>query len=222
MASLTTWAKIQERIWCCDACIGNPRVAVAIRQQTPAPVVPVQLLLLGVAPPYQDEIQGRTVANSATNDATDNLRSFVTDTLSHSWDDLLKSGVFLIHAVKCAIVPNEKGFQNPPNPVVDVCIPDHFGAEFALLRASHVVAFGRATLRAILKQPGVAVPPRVGVSKTLESILSQWPDGIPCSLGSQSFTLHVAPFPRTPSAKRQTARIMRRAAELSGILNTAG
>lgn len=217
----TQWGDIQTHIRDCDACAGHPRVALAIRQRTPAPTGPVQLLLLGIAPPHADAVDVLMTAKSATNNPDDNLRTFITETLSSQWDDLICKGLFLIHAVKCAIVPDEQGYQNPPNPVIDRCIPNHFAAEFEVLRAPRVVAFGHAPLRAVLRHPLVRVPRGVGVSKTLGVLLSDWPDGILCSLGQHAFTLHVAPFPRSSPAKKRAAAILKEAALRAAVVNAA-
>jgi hypothetical protein len=211
-----TWY-LQKRIWTCDACLGHPRVQLTIRQQTPAPAVPVRLLLVGVAPPYESGVCVRKVANSATNNPDDDLRIFIEKTLYRSWDDLVAKGLFLIHAVKCAIIPDEKGFQNPPNPVIDRCTPDHFAVEFELVNAPRVVVFGKAPLRATLSHPSVIAPQGVTKSKTLEVLISRWPSGISCRLGRQPFTLHVARFPRSNTAKKQASLLLEQAAQLAEL-----
>ncbi len=214
---MNVWDDIQKRIWTCDACLGHPRVQLAIRQQTPAPTVLVRLLLVGIAPPYEPGVCVRTVAKSAMNNRDDNLRTFITETLGRPWDDLVARGLFLIHSVKCAIVPDEEGFQNPPNPVIDQCTPDHFAAEFELVNAPRVVTFGKAPLRATLSHPSVIPLQGVTKSKTLKVLISRWPSGIACKLGRQPFTLHVARFPRSNAAKKQASLVLEQATQLAGL-----
>ena len=214
---MIVWDDIQKRIWACDACLGNPRVQLAIRQQTPAPTVLVRLLLIGVAPPYGPGVCVRAVAKSATNNSADNLRTFITETLCRPWDDLVARGLFLIHSVKCAIIPDEEGFQNPPNPVIDRCIPDHFAAEFELVNARRVVTFGKAPLRATLSHPSVTAPPGVTKSKALAVLISRWPSGIACKPGENPFILHPAPFPRPTAAKKQVVSLLKQAAQLARL-----
>jgi hypothetical protein len=77
MATAVFWEAIQKRVWSCEACKGHERVQINVRQQTPAPVLPVRLLLVGVAPPGQGSPAARTNAKSATDDLEDNLRKFI-------------------------------------------------------------------------------------------------------------------------------------------------
>ena len=222
MATQVQWQAIQKRIWACEACKGHARVEINIRQQTPAPRMGAALLFVGVAPPDQGSPAVRTVAKSATNDPRDNLRQFIEAAATLRWDDLIAKGAFLIHAVKCAIVPNEDGFQNPPNDVVDPCCSVGFADELQLLRPARVVALGGAARRAVLKHPSVTAPRGVGISKTFEKLQESWPQGIPCKLGSDEFTLHPAPFPRSAAAKQKAAVIIREVARLAGLVNAAG
>ena len=220
MGTQDSWDGVQKHIRDCAACVGHRRVALAIRQQTPPPQGLVRLLLAAVAPPYENGINVLTTAKSATNDPDDKLRAVIAAALSSPWNDLTAKGLFLIHAVKCAIIPDQRGFQYPPTLVIDRCIPQHFAAEFTLLRAPHVVAFGRAPLRATLKHPLVTAPRGVGVSRTLRALLQKWPQGIPCDAGGRSFTLHVSPFPRSIKARKRAAVILRGAALRSEVLPT--
>jgi uracil-DNA glycosylase len=222
MAAHVQWQAIQERIWACEACKGHARVEINVRQQTPAPTMPIALLFVGIAPPDQGSPGIRTAAKSATNDPGDNLRKFIEAAAVSRWDDLIADHAFLIHAVKCAIVPDEEGFQNPPNEVVDRCCPVGFADELLSLRPARIVALGGTARRAVLKHPSVTAPRGVGVSKTLEKLKEAWPKGIPCKLGSSEFTLHPAPFPRTAAAKQNTAVIIREATRLAGLGNAAG
>lgn len=215
VATDVRWQAIQYRIWTCEACKGHTRVQLNIRQQTPAPDTAVALLFVGAAPPDQDSPVVRTFAKSATNDPGDNLRGFIEGAMVSRWDDLIAKGVFLIHAVKCAIVPDEEGFQNPPKEVIDRCCPVGFADELVLLRPARDVALGGAARRAILKHSSVTAPRGVGVSKTLGQLQESWPQGVPCRLGGTEFTLHPAPFPRSAAARRKAAVVIREAVRLA-------
>jgi uracil-DNA glycosylase len=184
--------------------------------------MPIALLFVGVAPPDQGSPDVRTAAKSATNDPEDNLRKFIEAAMASRWDDLIAEHVLLIHVVKCAIVPDEEGFQNPPNEVVDRCRPVGFADELLALRPTRIVALGGAARRAVLKHPSVTAPPRVGVSKTLAQLNEAWPKGISCKLGGTEFTLHPASFPRSAAAKRNATVIIREVARLSGFGKAAG
>ena len=103
------WSEVQGRIWDCELCREHGRVACVIRQQTEAPPRHVKLMLIGVAPPYTSGVETKSVADSATNDDDDNLRKlFVEATLGLPWATLVDRGLFLSHAVKCAIRPNDR------------------------------------------------------------------------------------------------------------------
>jgi hypothetical protein len=102
--------------------------------------MPIALLFVGVAPPDQGSPDVRTAAKSATNDPEDNLRKFIEAAMASRWDDLIAEHVLLIHVVKCAIVPDEEGFQNPPNEVVDRCRPVGFADELLALRPTRIVS----------------------------------------------------------------------------------
>lgn len=65
------WKDIQDRVWACDLCRAQTRVALDIRQQTEAPAQAVKLLLVGIAPPYISGVTGKILALSATNDPDD-------------------------------------------------------------------------------------------------------------------------------------------------------
>lgn len=222
MATTAAWDAIQERIWACAACKGHERVQINVRRQTPAPVMPVSVLFVGIAPPDQGSPAVRTNAKSATNDPEDNLRKFVEEAAALTWDDLIAKRAFLIHAVKCAIVPDSEGFQNPPNDVVDRCSPVGFADELRFLQPARIVAFGGAARRAILKHPAVTAPRGVGASKAFAKLQESWPKGIPCKLGSAEVVLHPAPFPRSPAAKKTAGVIIRQAVRLAGLDNAAG
>jgi uracil-DNA glycosylase len=222
VGSHAQWQAIQGRLWECDACRGHARVEINVRQQTPAPTMTTNLLFVGVAPPDQGNRAVRTAAKSATNDTGDNLRTFIEAAAALRWDDLIGNGAFLVHAVKCAIVPDRDGFQNPPTEVVDRCCSVWFAEELQLLRPASIVALGGAARRAVLRHPSVTAPRGVGVSKSLEKLQESWPHGIPCKLGSDAFTLHPAPFPRSAMAKQKATIIIREATRLAGLDNDAG
>ncbi len=221
MATDITWEGTQARIWSCEACKGQARVEINSRQQTSPPSKSVGLLFVGVAPPHHGSPSRRKVAKSATNDPGDNLRRFIESSVELRWDDLIDKSVFLIHAVKCAIVPDAEGFQSPPNDVVDRCSPVGFVDELRLLRPTRIVAFGGAARRAVLKHPSITAPRGASVSKTFRKLHESWPKGIPCKLGSSELTLHPAPFPRSPAAKKTAAVIIYEAARLAGLCNAA-
>lgn len=106
MEGAAPWERGQAKIWECEKCATNPRVALTIRQRTISPNMSVSLLLVGLAPPHEDRVSVRKVAKSATKDPSDNVRLFVGQTLARPWDELAGKGLVLIHAVKCALVPN--------------------------------------------------------------------------------------------------------------------
>ncbi len=222
MATAVPWEAIQKRIWSCEACKGHERVQINVRQETPAPVMSVPLLFVGIAPPDQGSPAVRTNAKSATNDPEDNLHKFIEEAAALTWDDLIAKRAFLIHAVKCAIVPGSEGFQNPPNDVVDRCSSIGFADELRFLQPARIVALGGAARRAVLKHPAVTAPHGVGLSKTFAKLQELWPKGIPCKLGSAGVILHPAPFPRSPAAKKAAAVILREAVRLAGLDNAAG
>lgn len=222
MATHVTWEEIQKRIWSCEKCKGHPRVEINVRQQTSSPTKPCAILLVGIAPPHQDCSTDRIVAKSATSDPGDNLRKFIEDAVGLQWNDLIAKGAFLIHAVKCAILPDAEGFQNPPNAVVDQCSSVGFIDELYVLCPSRIVAFGGTARRAVLKHPAIATPHGVSMSKSFKELNGLWPNGISCKFSSRELTLHPAPFPRSHGAKKKAATILRDAARLAGVVNAAG
>ena len=217
MKGVAPWETIQAGVWACERCATNPRVALKIRQRTESQDTSVSLLLVGLAPPYEDAISERRVARSATNDPADNVRLFIEETLAKSWDELRGNGLFLIHAVKCAIVPNADGSQNPPAPVVDCCNPVGFGPEFQSLRPPRVVTLGDMARRAVFRTHGVVMPPEIRLTTKLEFLQGRWPDGVPCRLVDTPFLLHPARFPRTASMKAAAAAVVRKAAQLAAL-----
>lgn len=195
---------------------------INVRQQTSSPGRMTKLLFVGVAPPYQNSPVIRTIAKSATTDSGDNLRQLIEAAVALPWDDLVAKGVFLIHAVKCAIVPDEAGFQNPSSDIIDRCCSVGFADELQLLHPTRIVAFGGAARRAVLKHPSITVPRGVGVSKTLKKLQESWPGGIPGKFGDTELMLYPAPFPRSAAAKSEAAGIIKEAVRFADLLKAAG
>lgn len=214
---IVAWNEIQGRIWCCERCPGHERVACNIRQCTEGPSQPVKLMLVGVAPPYVAGVATRTFANSATNDANDNLRGFILAALGGPWDDLLARGLFLIHSVKCAIVPKD-GHQNPPGDVVDVCVPPHLAREIQLTRPPAVVVFGKAPYRALLTVPGVrpSMPSGLDLSCSVATLVDRTRGGVEINADGWLFRLFGSPFPLR--ARGSAAEILEEAARRAGVV----
>ena len=162
-------------------------------------------------------------AKSATNNAADNLRSlFILETLHLSWNELLTRGLFLVHSVKCAIIP-EDHHQNPPDDVVDTCAPRHFGEELKFIQPPRIVAFGKASCRALLKVPGMTVPRELRISKSVTTLAEQTKGGLEVQADGWKFRLHVSPFPLAAGQRVPLAmEVLQEAAQLSGILTLAG
>lgn len=216
---MTEWNEIQGRIWDCELCQAHERVACAIRQQTEVRKRPLKLMLIGIAPPYVSGVTTKSVAKSATNDDDDNLRKlFVVATLGLSWTDLLDRGLFLVHAVKCAIIPKDR-HQNPPDEVVDACAPLHLADELRLTMPTRIVVLGQAPFRALLKVPGMHVPKGLGVSKRVGDLVEQTRGGVEIQIDSWTSRLHVSPFPLSSKKPGPVAvEVLREAARLSGVL----
>jgi hypothetical protein len=217
------WKDIQGRVWTCDLCQAQIRVAQNIRQQTEAPAQVVKLLLVGIAPPYVPGVTEKIQALSATNDPDDNLRKrFILATLVASWESLLAQGLFLIHSVKCAITRKD-AHQNPPNKVVVLCAMPHFVNEIEFIRPQRVVVFGKAPYRAILKVPGVQAPQGLGVSTAVGTLVERTKGGLEIQATGWSFILHVSPFPLDRKKINPLAQeVLREAARLAGIIDAAG
>ena len=214
-AAPLTWDDIQSRIWDCDHCATNPTVAYCIRQRTGRATVPVRLLLIGVAPPHVRGVTVRTAADSATNDPSDNLRRFVERSLGSSWDSLVERGLFLIHGVKCAIVPKDH-HQNPKRRVVDACAPRHFALELEHLRPERILALGGSPFRALRMVPGLELPPGLGLSTSVGDLISRAAGGVDGRTANWRFKLHISPFPSTDPSNAE--RILREAAAMVGLL----
>jgi len=220
---MNSWEDIQAKIWACELCSRHERVACNIRQQTQKPDRPVKLLLMGIAPPYVKGVMQKTQAKSATNNADDNLRKlFILETLRLSWNDLLIRGLFLVHSVKCAIIPEDR-HQNPPDDVVDVCAPRHFGEELKLIQPPRIVAFGKASYRALLRVLGMTAPRDLRISKPIATLAEQTRGGVEVQADGWKFRLHVSPFPLAAGRRVPLAiEVLQEAAQLSGILASGG
>ena len=219
MPDVKKWSEVQGQIWSCELCRGHERVACDIRQQTEAPNYSVKLMLIGVAPPYVRGIGTKSVAKSATNDDDDNLRKFfVLATLGLSWDALLDRGLFMVHGVKCAIVPKDR-HQNPPDDVVDACAPRHLAQELKHTMPPRIVVFGGAPYRALVKVPGIKVPKGLGVSKRVGDLVAESKGGVEIQADGWTSRMHVSPFPLNgKKPNTDAAEVLREAACLSGVL----
>jgi uracil-DNA glycosylase len=176
-------------------------------------------MLIGVAPPHVKDITTKTVPNSAANDEDDNLRKqFVVPTLGCSWDDLLERGLFLVHGVKCGIVPKDR-HQEPPDDVVDVCAPLHLADELRLTRPPRIVAFGGAPHRALAKVPEVTLPKGLVVSRRVGELVAKTRGGVEVRARGWTSRLHVSPFPLNGKKPNpMAAEILREAARLSELI----
>lgn len=203
------WEEIQADIWKCNSCKGHPRVDLNVRQQTSGNSGGVRLLVVTIAPPFAIGAGERTVAKSATNNPNDNMRSFLEKSLDLTWDQMIQRGLFLLHAVKCAITI-KNGYQNPPNEVVDTCAPIHFAQEFMNIRPAFVITLGQVPRRAVIRIPGIVTPQQLGVSKPLQGEFE-------LVVGSHRFRLYVSRFIR-PDSREQVRIDLRKAASAAGIL----
>lgn len=212
MNSEENWQKVQQLIWVCDKCESNSRIECHLRQQTAPPCFrPVRLLVIGVAPPFRQGQITKSVASSATNDPRDNLRIFVEQSLGKSWPDLLDRGFFFLHSVKCAIVPDDAGFQNPPHKVVDLCASAHLSAEIHILHPAIILALGGTARRAVTRYLGSNKPKGLRVSGPLEGDFLIDVEG-------QKIQVIVTRFIR--GRGKTVAKIaLRRAAGLAGLLD---
>jgi uracil-DNA glycosylase len=199
----SAWPEIQAEIWACTRCQGHERAAVNLRQQTDAPPSDTKLLVISLAPPFVADVKQKTRAASATTSAEDKLRLFLEEASGMGWSDLVKQKVALLHAVKCAIVPTEEGFQNPPPGIVDRCAPVHLAAELGEVQPHAVVTLGQMAYRAFYH----AAKTHSGGSSGPELKLSSPPkdarlggDGHRMMLGGRPVTLFAAPFP-SPNPK---------------------
>jgi len=165
---LVDWNKIQTNIWECEECRADPRIELRLRQWTDPPITkPVRLLVVAVAPPFEPGVIEKTKAKSATNDPRDNLRLFVEEALHTSWAELLSRGLLLLHSVKCAIIPDSMGFQNPQRRVVDLCATEHLAKEIEIVRPAVVLALGGAARRAVARSLGDYKPTGLRVTGPL-------------------------------------------------------
>ena len=180
------WEEIQQDIWDCTACKNVARAELNIRQQTEPIRTSTKLLVVGIAPPYKDGMTQKVQARSATNDPGDNFRNFIETVLELPWDTLKGSGLVFLHAVKCAIRPEDR-HQNPPSGVVETCAPRHFYREFLEIKPKAVISFGERARRAVLKMPGCQKPRGLKLSGPLTGQHEML-------LESHTFTLFVSPF----------------------------
>ncbi|PYN98203.1 MAG: hypothetical protein DMD91_15685 [Candidatus Rokuibacteriota bacterium] len=213
-ATALPWDTAQQEIWRCTTCEADPRVAVNVRQQTEPPARPVSLLIVTLAPPFVTARE-RSRAASATNDETDRIRWFIEDTLGAPWTMLSDGGVFLLHAVKCAIVRDAHGSQNPPARTVDRCAPQHLASELNVIRPRVLVTMGRMAYRAVVR--ALEVSPRLALT---EPPMVARTDGSLIDSAGQSFRLFASPFIRTPRLRTIAAEILTRAARVAGIAPT--
>jgi uracil-DNA glycosylase len=204
------WITIQDEIWNCTKCTGHPRVELNIRQQTDVGHNPAKLLVVAVAPPFCTGVRQKEPARSITNWSEDMLRKFVENALALTWDTLRSRGLFVLHAVKCAIVPDEDGFQNPPSGIVDVCAQRHFVKEFIALNPPIVLVLGSAARRAVLKMLDCERPAGLRLSGSLQGQYK-------VRHNDHDFELFVTKFPRAVG-RRQAQADLKAAATRSGLI----
>jgi hypothetical protein len=217
-ATAPRWDGAQRGIWRCATCEADRRVAVNVRQQTEPPARPVSLLIVTLAPPFVTARE-RSLAGSATNEPSDAVRRFVEDTLDASWAVLGDGGMCLLHAVKCAIVPDAHGSQNPPARTVDHCAPQHLSSELNVMRPRVLVTMGRMAYRAVVRALDASSPPHQPLArlKLTEPPLVARTDGFQVDGAGQTFRLFASPFIRTPRLRTIAATILTRAARVAGI-----
>ena len=221
-ATAPSWDAAQQRIWRCGTCEADPRVALDVRQQTESPARPVSLLIVTLAPPFVAARQ-RSRAASATSNPRDAVRRFIEDALGAPWTALGDAGVFLLHAVKCAIVRNHHGSQNPPARTVDRCAPQHLASELNVIKPFVVVTMGLMAYRALvraLETSSSPLHPPARLPLTEPPILGGT-DGVLVDQASHSFRLFASPFIRTPRLRRVAAALLTRAASAAGIRSDA-
>jgi len=206
------WEEVQNQIWLCDKCKNNPRVECHLRQQTNASDVrPVRLLVIAIAPPFRRGLTDKAIAASALNDPQDTLRLFVERTLEKSWSNLIDQGLFLLHSVKCAIVPDKDGFQNPPNKVVDLCASAYLSEEIHIMRPAVILALGSTARRAVARYLGQNKPKDFRVSGPLNGEFA-------IDMAEQKTRIIVTKFIRG-GGKSVAGSALSRAAKSAGILN---
>ena len=217
-ATAPCWDTAQQGIWRCTMCDADPRVAVNVRQQTESPARPVSLLIVTLAPPFVTSRE-RSRAASATNDTNDTVRRFIEDTLHAPWAALGDRGVFLLHAVKCAIVPDTHGSQNPPTETVDRCASQHLAAELDLMKPVVLVTMGRMAYRAVVRALEASSNSHCPPSRLelTSPPLGAETNGFLVDQPGQSFRLFASPFIRTPRLEAIAAATLTRAARLAGI-----
>jgi hypothetical protein len=184
------------------------------------PACDIKLLLIGIAPPFVAGISQKTQAQSATTSPEDNFRKlFILPTLGKTWTDLVAQGLFFIHAVKCAIRPKDN-YQNPPDDIVNLCASRYFIKEINLLRPSRVVAFGKASYRALLKIPNLTPPPGLGISASVTDLAEKSWNGLEFQADGWKAKVHISPFPLKHKRPIPIAQqILIEAAKQAGLIN---
>ena len=142
------------------------------------------------------------------------LRSFLEAVLEADWPTLTDQGVFLLHAVKCAIVPIEGGFQNPPAAVVDRCAPVHLRAELGELMPEVVVTLGDRAYRAFSRAVSTEYA-QLALSKPPKAAMPGQ-QGFLIRLQGRTMLLPTSRFPRGAGRIEATA-VVRRAAAVARI-----
>ena len=157
------FSAIQRSIWECIACVGDMRMEIRLRQQTRVIPGSARLLIVATAPPYRAGVERQIEAASVHSDAQDRLGAFLTKTLDLDLEELVRRGLAVVHAVKCAVVPkdreeDERQHQDPPQSVTTKCAGLHFVREFRELRAPVVMTLGGRARLALRKACGAGVP----------------------------------------------------------------
>lgn len=218
-AHLAHWQRLQEAVWTCAACPDHPRVATKIRQQTGPTPLPVRLLVISLAPPFEDA-RAQTPADSATNNPGDPLRLFLESALARSWREMTDNGVALLHAVKCAITPDKDGFQNPPGDVVDTCAPRHLAHEINALQPAVIATLGgrayRAVIRALETVPGLGRDPELRLARP-PAAAGPDADGYEVRLRQVRLRLFAGPFIR--ANRSEAEKVIVQAARVAGVPN---
>jgi len=217
-AHLAHWQRIQEAVWTCTACRDDRRVATKVRQRTGPPPLPIRLLVISLAPPFK-HAHVQTLADSATNNPRDPLRLFLESTLARAWRETTDNGIALLHAVKCAITPDNDGFQNPPGDVVDTCAPRHLAREINALQPPVIATLGRQAYRAVIRAieilPGFRRDPALRLTRP-PAAAGPDAEGYEVCLREVRFRLFAGPSIRANRSKAESVIIQ--AARVAGVL----
>jgi uracil-DNA glycosylase len=133
-----------------------------------------------------------------------------------SWELLTSSGLVAVHAVKCAIMPDDAGHQNPPRGVVDVCAPQHLASELAAIEPTVVVTLCRMAYRALVVALGTSAyirPSELKLTTPPEAAVTS-DHGFEMCIGSRTTTLFSGPF---VVQRDEASRVLRRAARKAGL-----